>query len=91
MEQAGIPRAEAMQITGHKTESIYKRYDIGSELGATETRKRLREHWRQLAEHEAQNRQKAAESAQLGDKLGDGVPPPTSRKKQRSAAKLLNY
>ena len=27
MEQAGIPRAEAMQITGHKTESIYKRYD----------------------------------------------------------------
>ena len=45
MEQAGIPRAEAMQITDHKTESVYKRYDIGSERGATETGKRLREHW----------------------------------------------
>ena len=90
MEQAGIPRAEAMQITGHKTESIYKRYDIGSERGATETGKRLREHWRQFAAQEAQNRRKPAELSKLGDKLGDGVPPPTSRKKQRSAPKLLN-
>jgi len=31
MEDAGIPRKTAMQITGHKTESIYRRYHIVSD------------------------------------------------------------
>jgi integrase len=44
MEDAGIPRREAMQITGHRTEQVYKRYDIGAESGATEAGKRLREY-----------------------------------------------
>jgi integrase len=34
MERAGVPRAEAMQISGHTTEAVYKRYDIASEKGA---------------------------------------------------------
>jgi hypothetical protein len=85
-EQAGIPRAEAMQITGHKTESIYKRYDIGSERGATETGKRLREHWRQLGEQEAQNRARPAKP----HKLGDDVQAAAAAKKQRPTHKLLN-
>ena len=44
MEAAGIPREEAMQVTGHHTESVYKRYHIGKEKGAVETGRRLREY-----------------------------------------------
>ena len=28
LEKAGVPRAAAMKMVGHKTESIYKRYSI---------------------------------------------------------------
>ena len=28
MERAGIPRKTAMAIAGHKTEAVYRRYDI---------------------------------------------------------------
>ncbi len=31
MERAGIPRNVAMSITGHRTEAVYRRYDIVSE------------------------------------------------------------
>jgi integrase len=30
MEQRGVPRSVAMKLTGHKTESVYKRYAIVS-------------------------------------------------------------
>jgi integrase len=31
LERRGVPRTVAMRVTGHKTESVYKRYDIVSE------------------------------------------------------------
>ena len=31
LERAGVPRSVAMKLTGHKTESIYRRYAIASE------------------------------------------------------------
>lgn len=52
MEDAGIPRRKAMQITGHKTESAYKRYDIGTEAEAVEAGQELRA----FAERRAQRR-----------------------------------
>jgi integrase len=36
MERAGVPRSQAMAISGHKTESIYKRYAIVAESDITE-------------------------------------------------------
>ena len=31
MEQAGVPRSVAMKISGHKTESIHRRYALVAE------------------------------------------------------------
>jgi integrase len=44
MERAGVPRSVAMKISGHKTESIYKRYDIVSERDLDEAGDKLAEY-----------------------------------------------
>src|SRR5439155_5507135 len=31
LERAGVPRSTAMQLTGHRTEAVYRRYAIVSE------------------------------------------------------------
>jgi hypothetical protein len=36
LERAGVPRSVAMQLTGHKTEAVYRRYAIVSERDLSE-------------------------------------------------------
>jgi integrase len=41
MERSGIPRSVAMRISGHKTESVYRRYDIVSGADLHEAAKKM--------------------------------------------------
>ena len=41
LERAGVPRTVAMQITGHLTESVYRRYDIVSDADLTAAARQL--------------------------------------------------
>ncbi|MEI9975089.1 MAG: hypothetical protein WDO73_25365 [Ignavibacteriota bacterium] len=49
MERAGIPRSIAMRISGHKTESVYRRYDIVATGDLQDAAKRLEEYAKQQA------------------------------------------
>ena len=44
MEQAGVPRSVAMKLTGHKTESVYRRYAIVSDADLADAARRLSGH-----------------------------------------------
>ncbi len=46
MERAGVPRAVAMKLVGHRTESIYRRYCIVDERMLREGVEKLA-HWQQ--------------------------------------------
>jgi integrase len=50
MERAGIPRSVAMKISGHKTESIYRRYDIVAEGDLQDAGAKLEEYGKKQAE-----------------------------------------
>jgi hypothetical protein len=41
MEDSGVPRKVAMSISGHKTDSIYRRYHIVSDVDLIEAGKRV--------------------------------------------------
>lgn len=44
LERAGVPRSVAMQITGHRTETVYRRYAIVCERDLVEGVRRLADH-----------------------------------------------
>ena len=41
MERKGVPRSHAMKVTGHKTESVYRRYAIVSDADLQEASRRI--------------------------------------------------
>jgi integrase len=41
LERAGVPRSVAMKITGHKTETVYRRYAIVSDADLRDAARRL--------------------------------------------------
>ena len=50
MERAGIPRRVAMAITGHRTEAIYRRYDIVDATDLSQAGSKLAAYLKQQAE-----------------------------------------
>jgi len=41
MEQRGVPRSVAMKITGHRTESVYRRYAIVSDADLRDAARKI--------------------------------------------------
>jgi hypothetical protein len=46
----GLSENEGMKLSGHETDSIYRRYDINSEDDLTESMNRVQEHVKKEAE-----------------------------------------
>lgn len=49
MDRAGVPRPVAMKVSGHKTESMYNRYNIVSERDVAEVKHRMETYLNSLA------------------------------------------
>ena len=49
--QAGVSESDGMKISGHKTNSVYKRYDIIDEEDQRRTIEKVQEHQRQEMEN----------------------------------------
>jgi integrase len=49
--RAGLSEHEGMKLSGHETDSIYRRYDIISDADLTESMNRVQEHLKKEAEN----------------------------------------
>ncbi len=62
MVRSGIPRSVAMRISGHETESIFERYNIGSDEDLAEAAQRIEDHQTEaLNSHQASTKQSQPE------------------------------
>lgn len=73
MVRAGISEKRAMQITGHRTRSIFDRYDITTERDVIETGQQLRQYAEKQAAREAELVARDGPLDTLGNELGNGV------------------
>lgn len=69
MERAGIPRKVAMSISGHKTENVYRRYDIVGERDLSDAMARMNDYLA-AAKGQAKNTAHDAKTDDLGTLLG---------------------
>lgn len=82
MVLAGIAEKRAMQISGHRTRSVFDRYDISTEKDAVDSGVKVREYHLKQAETIA--------AEKLGDELGDVEIGHSSVRVEREHSKLLN-
>jgi hypothetical protein len=68
LERAGVPRSTAMEMVGHKTESIYRRYAIQDEASLREGAERL------TALHQAQDDARPSARGHGLGTVGSGEP-----------------
>lgn len=79
--RAGVPERVAMRISGHKTRSIFDRYNIVSERDLHEAARRL--------ETYVQSKEEQADGHTLGTPLGT-LNTPAKRERASGTSKLLN-
>lgn len=72
MLQAGLTETQAMQISGHQTNSMLKRYDVKDEKQAMEAGLALRRFFAAKAETEAEQIVAETLNGQIGHKSGHG-------------------
>jgi hypothetical protein len=89
VERAGIPRKVAMAISGHKTESIYRRYDIVAHRDLADAGTRMEQYF-SAAKQEMQEQKEQKE--QMGTLLGTpdvAHPPEKQGARSKRAGKPL--